>query len=75
LATLHALSAVDLPAGSKLVIEKPLGTDLADARTLNTVIHECFGEHDIFRVDHFLAKQTVLNVLGLRFANRIFEPL
>ncbi|ONI77859.1 glucose-6-phosphate dehydrogenase [Actinosynnema sp. ALI-1.44] len=73
--TLRALAHHPLPAGSRLVVEKPFGADLADARRLNEAIHSCFDERDVFRVDHFLAKQTVLNVLGLRFANRIFEPV
>ncbi|GAB3233573.1 glucose-6-phosphate dehydrogenase [Glycomyces halotolerans] len=63
------------PEGSKLVVEKPFGEDLEDARRLNAAIHEAFDESDVFRIDHFLAKQTVLNILGLRFANRVIEPL
>ena len=47
----------------------------ADARELNEVLHGCCPEEAVFRIDHFLAKQTVLNVLGLRFANRVFEPV
>ena len=58
-----------------LVVEKPFGTDLADAKALNALIARSFDEHDVFRIDHFLAKQTVLDILGLRFANRIFEPV
>ncbi|WP_447007869.1 glucose-6-phosphate dehydrogenase [Saccharothrix isguenensis] len=73
--TLRALAHRPPPPGSKLVVEKPFGADLADARRLNELIHERFDEEDVFRVDHFLAKQTVLNILGLRFANRIFEPV
>ncbi|SCG39425.1 glucose-6-phosphate dehydrogenase [Micromonospora coxensis] len=71
----RALAASGLPAGSRLIVEKPFGADLADARQLNATIHRSFAEDDVFRVDHFLAKQTVLNVLGLRFANRVFEPV
>ncbi|PZG02446.1 glucose-6-phosphate dehydrogenase [Micromonospora deserti] len=74
-AAVRALTASALPAGSRLVVEKPFGAGLADARQLNEAIHGCFAEDDVFRVDHFLAKQTVLNVLGLRFANRVFEPV
>lgn len=70
-----ALHQVDLPQGSRLVVEKPFGTDQADARALNEALHEVLGENDIFRVDHFMAKSTVLNILGLRFANRILEPI
>ncbi len=73
--TVDALMELDVPEHTALVFEKPFGTDLAAARELNEVIRRGFGEQDVFRVDHFLAKQTVLNVLGLRFANRLFEPV
>ena len=73
--TLEALAAADLPAHTTLVVEKPFGTDLEDAKALNELIEKSFDERDVFRIDHFLAKQTVLDVLGLRFANRIFEPV
>ncbi|HZG91698.1 MAG TPA: glucose-6-phosphate dehydrogenase [Pseudonocardia sp.] len=73
--TLDALIELGVPEHTALVFEKPFGTDLAAARELNEVIRSRFGEQDVFRVDHFLAKQTVLNVLGLRFANRLFEPV
>ena len=72
--TLEALAGAGLPAHSKIVIEKPFGKDLADAKALNALIAQHFDEHDIFRIDHFLAKSTVLDILGLRFANRIFTP-
>lgn len=71
----EALAAADLPEGSRIVVEKPFGTDLASAIRLNELLHEVFDERDIFRVDHFLGLQTVQNVLGLRFANRVFEAL
>lgn len=70
-----ALHGADLPAGSKLVVEKPFGTGQDSARDLNRRITEVFPEQAVFRMDHFLGKQTVQNVLGLRFANRIFEPI
>ena len=73
--TLEALAGAGLPPHTTLVIEKPFGADLADARELNALIARSFDERDVFRIDHFLAKQTVLDVLGLRFANRIFEPV
>jgi glucose-6-phosphate 1-dehydrogenase len=73
--TLEALAGAGLPAHTTLVVEKPFGADLADARELNALIARSFDERDVFRIDHFLAKQTVLDVLGLRFANRIFEPV
>lgn len=69
------LHEAGLPDGSRLVLEKPFGEDLDSARHLNGLLHQHFDERSIFRVDHFLAKQTVHNVLGLRFANRLFEPL
>jgi len=57
------------------VVEKPFGTDLASARSLNQRLADCLPAARIHRVDHFLGKQTVQNILGLRFANRVFEPL
>jgi glucose-6-phosphate 1-dehydrogenase len=68
------LAASGLPKGSKLVVEKPFGTDLASAADLNRLLHESLPERDVFRLDHFLGKQTGQNILGLRFANRVFEP-
>jgi glucose-6-phosphate 1-dehydrogenase len=75
LATLQALTEVDLPEGTTIAVEKPFGRDEADARELNAVLHRLVPEDRVFRTDHFLAMQTVLNVLGLRFANRLFEPI
>ncbi|HEV3475106.1 MAG TPA: glucose-6-phosphate dehydrogenase, partial [Actinomycetota bacterium] len=60
---------------SRIVIEKPFGTDLDSARELNRLVHEVFQEGQIFRIDHYLGKETVQNILVLRFANMIFEPL
>lgn len=60
---------------SRLVIEKPFGRDLASARVLEAALHTRFREQQIFRIDHYLAKETVQNILMLRFANAIFEPL
>lgn len=74
-ATCRALAAVGLVEGSVLVVEKPFGAGLADARRLNALVTDVVPEDSVFRVDHFLAKQTVVNLLGLRFANRVFEPL
>lgn len=70
-----ALSTLELPKGIVFALEKPFGTDLASAKKLNRLLETMLPEHQIFRVDHFLGKSTVLNLLGLRFANRIFEPL
>lgn len=71
----EALAKIELPSGICLALEKPFGTDLASARSLNRLLETMLPEAQLFRVDHFLGKSTVLNLLGLRFANRIFEPL
>ncbi len=65
------------PGGNwvRLVVEKPFGHDLASARQLNAAIGRFFHERQVFRIDHYLAKETVQNVLMLRFANAIFEPV
>ncbi len=60
---------------ARLVIEKPFGRDLETARVLEQALHTRFAEHQIFRIDHYLAKETVQNILMLRFANAMFEPL
>ncbi|HUY86942.1 MAG TPA: glucose-6-phosphate dehydrogenase, partial [Acidimicrobiales bacterium] len=75
------LAAVGLnkpgPGGtfSRLVIEKPFGRDLDSAIALNHELHACFDESQIYRIDHYLGKETVQNVLALRFSNAIFEPV
>ncbi|HEU5389318.1 MAG TPA: glucose-6-phosphate dehydrogenase [Streptosporangiaceae bacterium] len=71
----RALEGADLPAGSRLVMEKPFGTGQASARELNAMLARLVPEHQVYRVDHFLGKSTVLNILGLRFANRMLEPV
>src|SRR4029078_7548809 len=58
-----------------MVIEKPFGTSLDSAMALNLLVLDQFGEHQIYRIDHYLGKESVQNLLGLRFANSIFEPL
>jgi glucose-6-phosphate 1-dehydrogenase len=60
---------------TRLIIEKPFGHDLESARALNTEIQKHFGEEEVFRIDHYLGKETVQNMLALRFANGIFEPI
>ncbi|MCU1513526.1 MAG: glucose-6-phosphate dehydrogenase [Microbacteriaceae bacterium] len=70
-----ALEKVGLPAGTVLALEKPFGTDLRTAEALNRRLARFVPEKHIHRVDHFLGKSTVLNILGLRFANRIFEQV
>ena len=62
-------------AESRVVLEKPIGHDLASARTVNDQVGEVFAEQQIFRIDHYLGKETVQNLLALRFANSIFERL
>jgi glucose-6-phosphate 1-dehydrogenase len=59
----------------RVVIEKPFGTDLASAQQLNQVVHQTFQEHQVYRIDHYLGKETVQNLMVLRFANTIFEPV
>ncbi|MDH5175057.1 MAG: glucose-6-phosphate dehydrogenase [Gammaproteobacteria bacterium] len=60
---------------SRIVLEKPLGSDTASASRINDVVGAVFAEHQIFRIDHYLGKETVQNLLALRFGNALFEPL
>jgi glucose-6-phosphate 1-dehydrogenase len=62
-------------AKSRIIVEKPLGRDLASAKTLNDIIGNDFAEHQVFRIDHYLGKETVQNLMALRFANSLYEPL
>jgi glucose-6-phosphate 1-dehydrogenase len=62
-------------ARARIVVEKPFGRDLASARALNRVLAEAFDEAQIYRIDHYLGKETVQNILALRFANAMFEPI
>ena len=59
----------------RVVIEKPFGVDLASAQALNETVHRSFSEHQVYRIDHYLGKETVQNLMVLRFANAIFEPV
>ena len=74
-AAIKSLASVGVGPDCRLVVEKPFGVDLQSARELNTLVHAAFEERAVFRIDHFLGKQTVQNILGLRFANRVFEPI
>ncbi len=62
-------------ANSRIVLEKPLGHDYESAREINDEVGDCFAENQIYRIDHYLGKETVQNLLALRFANSLFEPL
>ena len=70
-----ALARIGLPPGTRLMLEKPFGTDVVSARSLNEILARLVPEDQVHRIDHFLGKSTVVNILGLRFANRIFEPV
>ncbi|HKS98135.1 MAG TPA: glucose-6-phosphate dehydrogenase [Rugosimonospora sp.] len=59
----------------RVVVEKPFGTDLASAKQLNDLVDDVFTPNDVFRIDHYLGKETVQNILALRFANNLFEPV
>jgi glucose-6-phosphate 1-dehydrogenase len=72
--TVEMLAKEDLVDRARLVAEKPFGTDLATARALDDVLRNAFEESQIFRIDHFLGKEAVQNILALRFANGLFEP-
>jgi glucose-6-phosphate 1-dehydrogenase len=71
----EGLAAAGLTRGARVVVEKPFGRDLDSARTLNRLLHEVFAESAIFRIDHFLGKEPVENLLAFRFANSFLEPI
>ena len=68
-------SQSDVDPWSRVIIEKPFGHDEASAHELNQVVESVFASNEVFRIDHYLGKETVQNLLALRFANRLFEPL
>jgi len=67
----HGIATPD----SRIVVEKPLGHDLESAKALNAQLGACFDEHQVYRIDHYLGKETVQNLMAIRFANALFEPL
>ena len=73
--SLAAAGLLSDPARSRVVIEKPFGRDYGSAQELNRVVQTCAQENQIFRIDHYLGKETVQNILVMRFANTIFEPI
>jgi glucose-6-phosphate 1-dehydrogenase len=75
LAVVHTLDEAKLVERSRIIMEKPFGTDLASAVALNAELHEVFAEEQIFRIDHFLGKEAAQNILAFRFANGLFEPI
>jgi len=75
LAAVQMLGEAELVDRSRIVMEKPFGTDLASAVSLNARLHEVFEESRIFRIDHFLGKEPAQNILAFRFANGLFEPI
>ena len=75
LAAVRLLGEAGLVERSRVIMEKPFGTDLASAIFLNSKLHEVFSEEQIFRIDHFLGKEPAQNILAFRFANGLFEPI
>ena len=75
LSAVHLLGEAGLVERSRVIMEKPFGTDLASAVSLNARLHEVFSEEQIFRIDHFLGKEPAQNILAFRFANGLFEPI
>ena len=72
---IRGLGAAHLVDQARVIVEKPFGRDLASARELNQVAHSVFPENSIFRIDHFLGKEAIMNILYFRFANSFLEPI
>src|SRR6266571_1726768 len=72
---LKAAGLVHSPSFDRIVVEKPFGSDLKSARELNRILQHVFHEDSVYRIDHYLGKETVQNILAFRFANSIFEPI
>jgi glucose-6-phosphate 1-dehydrogenase len=72
---IEGLGAANLSQNARVIVEKPFGRDLASAQELNKVAHSVFPEDSIFRIDHFLGKEAIMNILYFRFANSFLEPI
>jgi glucose-6-phosphate 1-dehydrogenase len=72
---IRGLGATGLAEHARVIVEKPFGRDLASARKLNRVAHAVFPEDSIFRIDHYLGKEAIMNILYFRFANSFLEPI
>jgi len=72
---LQLIADAKLVERSRIIMEKPFGTDLQSARALNDAVHSIFDEEQVFRIDHFLGKEAAQNILAFRFANGLFEPI
>ena len=75
LSAVRLLAEAGLVERSRIIMEKPFGTDLDSAVSLNAALHQVFSENQIFRIDHFLGKEPAQNILAFRFANGLFEPI
>jgi glucose-6-phosphate 1-dehydrogenase len=75
ISVVQGLGESGMAKGARVIIEKPFGTDLDSARKLNQAVHAVFHESQVFRIDHFLGKESVDNILAFRFANGLFEPI
>ena len=72
---IRGLGQAGLAEGARVIVEKPFGRDLASARELNAIAHKVFPEDSIFRIDHYLGKEEIMNILYFRFANSFLEPI